>query len=1133
MIEFGRINRFDDELDYKDINELNRRYSEDRKEKISLNKIKMHLVKNTQDQKSMSFDEFIKTFFPEDFAKSFVEDFNSFDRSMFMNNDSKGKRAFITFASTFRFRKFSIPQKVGTVVPPPEEDGETTRNNMVSFVRDTINNTENYFKNHKPIDSEKFIELIKRCYNRLYIFNTFESVIEHLKTGKSALIKDERLESAFYTMLTINPYEAFARMLLTIALEIYLFPQRKNNKGNFTDPFGIKINPQLALNVLWFTYRDGSDIMDAKNSFSDSKEDSFGNELDREKKDVLNLSLANICLSQGKIEDAYNLLKNFNDNRSAEESAKSEVHLKGLLKYAECAHIYKDIYVANDILDKYSSYDPTGASYYYYKFWKNDTKIIKMPSVGKNYLEKSVECGNENAIMDLAKAYIEGDSALDCEKDLQEAFNLLDEHLKNGQIKKAKGYCYSLLGKICAEDPSLGNSDEYLEQAKENGYDVESFFLNRKKKAEKKEIRKPCVDFYYTNSESGANLYFKETLDTEKAQKINADFNLDAFRDAILQSSDTSLVAAFLSDDQDENNIYGCIEFIKHLDRLNYELTNEEVSARKAEISRAESELSRCLEALKTPKNKKAKEFIEKITGIRNVIKNSQNIKLGQSFMFRNLIKETDMFSKELGEQAENFKKIFAEYEKMFALPDKTKKLIESVRIFVKGDSEYATAMIDTQLNALDDNLYFRIKVVDYALASARELISERPVFAPYYENGEKNTQVVIFGSGSVTERIITEILGSTVMGSKFSPSVAVFDNDVTQTENNIKGTCIALYNNPHENFNIKMPEFFSFPLNHPLMQNFVSNKSAEHENEKMDKVLRNGNYYIVATESDKFNIEFAKKIRGWLLRSENAFDRTPTIAVLVKNSVAANAAESLEVGSHFSGNSWYNNYNLFFFGQEKKIYSAHTLINDISEKTAEYIHCSYCLSEYDTEVFSESDFVHENLTSFYRNSYNHDSSLSTALSLQYRLFAAGHRLNEIKDYYTDNKYALLSEKAEVFKSYSRPKLDILAEIEHSRWCSFMISRSWQKATKQEFVNYMRLGVPKQQCFICKLHPYIVDWSLLDEVNDELTKMTTDQFAKDKLKCPKNYDTNSLVYTADFLKNYDLFANFKKKQKAE
>ncbi len=1118
LIEFGKFPGYNTTLSWNDISTIcqqNNLYS------LNMLKDKLEPVVN---HKFKKFDDFIRTFFPDAFADYFEKNLSDFSKSQFMNYDTKELHTSLAFTVSFWNQKPDLKKIKKKHLPPDAVKPETALENMMSFLNQTIDKTEAFFAN-TLFSNKELVSILEKNRDDLNIFKSYDTLIDYTHTKNNQPQKDERLFNGFNTFLAVNPVETFARLLLTVALERFLFPQREKNNGNFTFMSKSNLDPQEALKVLWFTRRNGSHIMTYSDDDISENQNGTSESLDIKQKDARDLSLANIALSSEKdYEEGYKLLASsfgISQNRTATEI--SEAYLQGMLKLAECVYEREGYNEAYKILEKYSTYNEIDGSYYLfllYKERKNKDALLM--------LEKSAELGNEKAILDLVEAYISGDNDLQCPKDLNKAFEILENGIKNDFIKTAKGHAYILMAKICSENPDLGNTDVYVKKAKIVGYSKDSFLFNKLKKSAEKTADKVDTDFYFINSDDGANLHFTETVNTDKAEKITSDFNFDKFESALTDTGSTSLVASFMSDDE-EKNIFDCIGFINSLYLLNKKLSKDESHNKKTEINQKKQKLSDTIKTISKIDSEKAKSLADKVSKICKAIENPDSIKLGQSVLFKNLIKETSSLFKNTEHQGESINIIstFSELEALFALPSITKKLIESVRIFVKADAEYAASIINTKLNAFDDNLYFRIKVVDYNLSAAQQLISEKPLFAPCISDGDKETNLVVFGGGKVTEKIVTETLACTSMGKRFSPSITVIDDNADVTEGIIKSSCAALFDEKYcKEFKIKKPVFFSCPLNHPLMCSFVSGKSAEHGITGMDIALKKGNYFVVATDNDKFNIEFAKKLRSWLLMTNDSFDRLPVIAVLIKNSYISEAAEKLEVGGSSQGSSWYDNYNLFCFGQNRKIYSAKNLIDNTNDKRAEFIHCSYCFSAEDKGL-PDSDSIHESLVSFYRNYYNQDSSLCTALSLPYRLFAENLKLSNIDDYSDPDSSEILYEMSKAFNA-SDSALDSLAQTEHHRWVLFMLSRGWRKATKEQFVNYKRRGVPKQQCFLCKLHPYLADWSMLDKIHESLLASTLEEFAKSSLSNPKDYNKVSLLRTFDFLKNYDLFKSLNK-----
>ena len=147
-------------------------------------------------------------------------------------------------------------------------------------------------------------------------------------------------------------------------------------------------------------------------------------------------------------------------------------------------------------------------------------------------------------------------------------------------------------------------------------------------------------------------------------------------------------------------------------------------------------------------------------------------------------------------------------------------------------------------------------------------------------------------------------------------------------------------------------------------------------------------------------------------------------------------------------------------------------------------------------------------------------------------MYAAGKTLEDIDDYSEKQGADVLAEMASEL-AYDKECLDVMAKAEHNRWVAFMISRGWRKATEKQFINYKRRGVPKQQCFICKLHPYLAEWDELDKIHSSLQKVTLNALSKTKLSNPKEYDKDSIEHTADFLNNFELIKELSKNTSEE
>ena len=1137
--------------------EFNKHGDISKKFNYCLRNIKEALVKEISSAGTMHNKEFTERFFPQCFSDYFSGDsVKGFNQSQFMNCEPKEFKLFLAFAVAFWSGDTKLNNNGGKTLPPPKISEDASRSNMLSFVNETIKKTKKFFAENEYDASclnsllDNYLEnsLVFKDYDELNLFEDNGPKISqvNLKTKKYL---NSILADGFNYFKNKDPEETFARLLITVALGPFLLPLYDIDKGGFFVFFNeTHLDPELALNVLWLTNADGTPITWL---IENTTADSFANkDLSPETSYMLGLSLANLCLAsddtdeqkKGRIELEKLFFNDFEKNK--EYAATSSAFACGLLRLAECYYSNKGFgsivltktqkhNMTKLILGCYSECEPVKGSYYFAKFltYLNDPGAFAA-------LEKSALCGCEEAILDLTEIYLNGSETYGTEKDTEKALGILENGFGNNFIHSLKGRCRYLLGKIYSEkaknETNPKNSETFRASAENNfrlakacGYQEAVDIINKAKKEQK---NKPqicdCIDFYITNGSDKANLGFVRSVGN--AKEIKTDENddwINEYKSEIANNSRAVLVAAFFSDDA-EKNIGDCIRLINSLNRLNNSLCGEEIKAKKQEIRYRARLIEEMCSKLNRINPEDSAVITEKLETIRSAIVEG-NIKLGLHGVFLNIEKEISDFLRSHGSDDVSLINRITKISELFTLPKLMKKLMESVRIYVKADPEFATSIIDTELNQLENNLYFRVKIVDYATESAHQLISEKPLFAPCIENKEAKTNLVIFGSNEVAEKIITETMACASMGREFAPSVTVIDREenIRAVKTEIENSCIALYDSDIS-YSISKPVFVSASPDDPSIPLLASDKAENYENKDLADALRWGNYFVVATDDDKFNITFAKKLRGWLLMTDDTFERMPAIAVLVKNRTTASAVNRFEVGSHSVGYSWFDDYSLFCFGEEEKVFSAYELINNPNEKRAEYIHCSYSfisetVSSEKKRSFFDNDLVHESLASFYNNYYNHDSSLCTALSLPYRMFAAGRTLEDTDDYSEKQGADLLALAASELTE-DKNSIIAMAKAEHNRWVAFMISRGWRKATEKQFINYKRRGVPKQQCFICKLHPYLAEWDELDRVHGSLQSIALNALSKTKLSNPKEYNVDSVMHTADFLNKYEL-----------
>lgn len=142
-------------------------------------------------------------------------------------------------------------------------------------------------------------------------------------------------------------------------------------------------------------------------------------------------------------------------------------------------------------------------------------------------------------------------------------------------------------------------------------------------------------------------------------------------------------------------------------------------------------------------------------------------------------------------------------------------------------------------------------------------------------------------------------------------------------------------------------------------------------------------------------------------------------------------------------------------------------------ERRAMAVHLSYYPEEDGARERGEADY--------WCRFYNRDSSHMTALSSIYKAFLAGVTLSEGQDYGRGSSEAQLSEPMAEWLADPQNR-EAAARAEHDRWLYFMCTRGWRRASVGQMRSYLMMGNPRQQLYLAKLHPCIVSWQELPEV---------------------------------------------------
>lgn len=440
-------------------------------------------------------------------------------------------------------------------------------------------------------------------------------------------------------------------------------------------------------------------------------------------------------------------------------------------------------------------------------------------------------------------------------------------------------------------------------------------------------------------------------------------------------------------------------------------------------------------------------------------------------------------------------------------------RIIDAVDIFVSAKYETASMLIDANISDMGSDIYFKVHITDEDRDTVHKLLCEAPLFLPALKKGNDKTEVVLFGSSEMNYNFIKESIACAYLGSSHEIKITMLGENAEFLENRLHQECPGIYNdNPH--LSCIRPKFIKCRIKDTDFPNYIYGKtcaevlSGEHESsfdtEIVNSLLK-ANYFVVDFADDLENIRFSAELRTWLLRSEGTYKRAPFIAVRCSDEQNSYLASHLTLSGQASGNSYFNKYDLFPVGISAQTYSYENLINHpVLNDFALRIHKSYYG---DKERAAENDF--------YSYSYNADSSLSTAIGLCYRFFAAGVLFND-KDKYLNFGFFKTPDIETKFEEVYKEKLEDLAVLEQSRWNGFMLSRGWESANKSEVQAYKEQSTGWQHKHIlAKKHPFIREWQDLD--TPKLTELL------DILKSKFDYDRQPQVTTRKSIEDTSKF----------
>lgn len=442
-------------------------------------------------------------------------------------------------------------------------------------------------------------------------------------------------------------------------------------------------------------------------------------------------------------------------------------------------------------------------------------------------------------------------------------------------------------------------------------------------------------------------------------------------------------------------------------------------------------------------------------------------------------------------------------------------RIIDAVEVFVKAKYETASMLIDANISDMGSDIYFKVHITDEDRDTVHKLLCEAPLFLPALKKGNGKIEVVLFGSSEMNYNFIKESIACAYLGPSHDIKITMLGENADILENRLHQECPGIYNdNPHISCirpefikcSIKDTDFPSYIYGKTCAEVFSGECKSTFDTEIVNSLLE-ANYFVVDYADDLENIRFSAELRTWLLRSEGTYKRAPFIAVRCSDEQNSYLASHLTLSGQASGNSYFNKYDLFPVGISAQTYSYENLINHpVLNDFALCIHKSYYG---DKEKAAENDF--------YSYSYNADSSLSTAIGLCYRFFAARVFFND-KDSYLNFGFFKTPDIETKFEEVYKEKLEDLAALEQARWNGFMLSRGWEPANKSEVQTYKDQSTGSaHKHILAKKHPFIREWADLDASKiAELLGILKSKFDYDRQ--PQVTTRKSIEDTSEFFK---------------
>lgn len=337
-----------------------------------------------------------------------------------------------------------------------------------------------------------------------------------------------------------------------------------------------------------------------------------------------------------------------------------------------------------------------------------------------------------------------------------------------------------------------------------------------------------------------------------------------------------------------------------------------------------------------------------------------------------------------------------------------------------------------------------KIRFIDEIALFCNSVIFEHPLYK--LPNGLKDISVLLVGCGRLGTQMLKTVFWCGQLEG-YTLKIRVLDKNAQNIEKEIFSACPEMKNRGIEfkNIDIESPDF-----------------------EKTIFDCSDATFVCVATGSDELNIATAENIYRIFRRKYTGY--TPPIFTRIRKIIKSSNFD--KKGSFLSDRK------INLFGTTNSIFSNKTLFNSELENLSFAVHLCY---NWALDKPKDSFEYQKALNDFYSSEYSRRSSMAAALHIPYKIRSCG--------VVSEGSIPTEAELNKFIKELENDtKKQALIKNEHERWNAFMRSEGF-RTVDFETVKKYSLETRSHKDEIAKLHPCIIDWESLDDLQKEYNEL--------------------------------------------